>query len=388
MTVDQSERYKLIETTDPKIISLCHSENSKSWRFKLSTDAYVQREYLLGRQKVCNPNDSDDKDDLLGLKYYYFKDCSQDLIIGGCESLARYYYKIDATTKKPTRFISPCIGGVYIFPHYRAKGLGKIMLIQLNQILLQKYGQDSFSTLYSEVGDYYDNFGYTSKPINLSKLPPIEPPSVYDESNSIDSNGFSIVPISRFDLKPLTDIDNEALQQKLLSNFNSDQVTRVSCVPDPNVYIWHFARAIFTLPVLGHEKPSQFGIKLLNPNNNSQIVGFIIWTYNVHGDENELFVIKSFVDETNLSIGDQIKVFKSLINLSQYHAYQKKMDLILLWQSEIPTAINKLILNWFQNDLDGEIDQKNSSISAIKFHNKLQNDSPFIWEQNLKFCWF
>lgn len=394
MQVSQ-ESFVLELCTDEEIITFTHWQNSDAWKSKyLTKEEYIERERLLGRSKIANMDKDDEiklkfpKDySLLGLKYFIYKDLSLPFtsktsqIVASCETMNRVALSIHPeSNEKIEPILSVCIGAVFTIPKYRGKKYAADMIHKVNDyydshanhINASNFVKYLTTTLYSEVGDYYNQFGYISKPVPIHHITNFEELEVQYCPESIPNNvrylGFE-------DYEDLIYMELAQTENNLnLLSANSNKFL-FTVKPDLEIFKWFQCRDIYISKFFCNEIPDKFGASLKNGNH-------IIWHHNWIG--NSLVLLKIHVDEISQPEIDLSKLLKLAIT----ECKNKKLSQLEFWDEEINCNVFPILFNLLKEIEDKKhLYVENSSRSAIRFPSCV-NPNDAIWVNNTKFCWF
>ena len=414
MTFITGEDYKLVNVTEPEDVNFTRLQNSQAWKGQLSSEHYIEREYVLGKSKIALSDGN-------RLLVFMLKDiknpedklCSVELLIR--QSWKFFWDKeTDKVVKKD--ILSGCIGGVFTYTDHRGKGLAKIMIDKIVELSKSQYvGPDGFTFLYSEVGEYYTRSGFRSFAVPLLDFPLAQTGDEYDTMVKQDED---IVELIKYhDFETLMEAYNKEVESEMINKTKMDHKTRVSVNPSLDFIDWFHLRAKFishklfncqmdidsSLPyeelIKKFQKidPTNFGLKITT--RQGRLIGFISWTYDwnlnttTNKYENQITILKLVV----MSQFDNLKYSIKLIKLMK--AYLEQMnatnDKILgnfvkatVWESEISPDVKQFLITEYKGT-DGI---ENGSRSAILINNdnedKLLATGDLVWENNTKLPWF
>ncbi|ODV95105.1 hypothetical protein PACTADRAFT_49853 [Pachysolen tannophilus NRRL Y-2460] len=393
--------YVLERTTDARVYAWCHLQNSCSWKSNLTSEQYVKRESVLSLTKICNAQRNENE--LKGIHYWVLRDMGivknegvknddevYDLtynIVASSETLFReswvFQFKDGIVDRK--QVLSPCIGGVYTLPSQRGKGVASIMITKLNEKLSEMMDKDRFITLYSEIGNYYEKFGYKNFEVGLCHIP------ILDEDLNININideNFSFNFLKNGEFKQIIEFYKKKFLKQIESLVLLDKNrTKISLIPSIEVIEWHHERSIFISKTLYDVKPGHFGVQICD--NQQNLKGFIIWTHDYKEKSLVLLII----------YGENLNILTDLIKLTILEAKKINFEKIICWESDLfnyklnINGIDKDETSKFtkiiETDLHGKLHLKNGSISAaLKFHNNVNDNGNLDWEGNGKWAWF
>lgn len=392
MTI-QANKMLFEQTTDPEVIRFTHLQNSATWKSKyLTAEEYAQREQILGSSEIALKGSSPSvrrklKEDAnyLGLKYFVFKDLSlpdtgkTSQIVSSCETLNRVAWCIHPESHGEIEpVLSVCIGGVYTIPEHRGKKFAQLMITQLNEYydkLSQRPGASSFLKwkfmfLYSEVGDYYEKFGYVSEHVPLHSITQLDDLyKLYCE----DSKGRYLSFDDYEDLVSLQKTQFKAGLKSLHSVQGKSYVFTVE--PSLDIYKWFQHRDVFLSQKFQDKPPSKFGFRLEDDSH-------IIWHH--HWLERSLYVLKVYVK------GDHEKesVLQKLLGACVKEAKAAGLSHIEFWDEEINADAYPKLFKLLEKVEDGSnVYAENGSRSAVRVPSGLKEEE-FTWANNTKFCWF
>ncbi|CAI8494943.1 unnamed protein product [Hanseniaspora opuntiae] len=398
-----SNNFKLSDVTeDQELIEYCHRQNAVTWGSDLyNTDQYVLREEHLKDQTICSTPVIDPSLEkyrkYLGARYFAFLDLSlpakdkYSQIVSSCETLNRVGYIQPPGSTRNIPSLSVCIGGVFTPAEFRGKGYASAMMEHLNKfyddISTSNGPDDSFLThttmfLYSEVGDFYEKFGYQSRHIPVHEF-------INDESLADHITKGLTLDKSQKDVTPLNlDHDDSNLEHCLKQEINECESLsackdtmekyRFYMKPDLDIYKWFKARDVFISNIafsdLIDKHPLVDGYKIKDTNSH------IIWHHN--WNESKLYVLKLYIEDNKNFDDLTILLVKCLEELNKYNI--KKM---VLWDDDLKISDKNAFFASFSAHSGVHLNAENGSLSAIRAAwiddiNKLE------WINNSKYLWF
>lgn len=408
---------------DDEIKDFTHMKNASIWKGLLSAEEYIERERVLGSTSIANKDQNTEIQKLypgcskwLGVKYFIVK--NQDLpdtgkysqIVSSCETLNRIGYCIrpGSNNKELEPALIICIGGVFTEAKYRGKGYAAYMINSLNNYydnIRAKYGtncqmiQNMVITLYSEVDDYYEKFGYHSMHIPLHNITNFDPilqqyckskSATY--SHSSDCKEIKTVKDGEFlgfdGYEDLIMLQDTQFKQKLCELAEREPNKFIFTVkPDLDIFIWFHVRDLFI-----RRKLCQTDENNNNNNSNTEIpFGFVltdnshvIWHH--HWSEDTLILLKVYIADNNTTSKEDI--LRKLIKQCILEAQRRNLSKVQFWNEEIPLK-SYPELNQILTTLEDEsqLYEANGSISAVRPPIGLTPED-IIWDNNTKFCWF
>jgi hypothetical protein len=414
MTFITGDDYRLVNVTDPEKVNFTRLQNSQSWKGQLSSENYIEREYVLGKSKITLST----RNRLLVFMLQDIKNPEDKLC--SVELLIRQSWKFtwDKETEKVVKkdILSGCIGGVFTYADHRGKGLAKIMIDKIVELSKSQYvGPDGFTFLYSEVGEYYTRNGFRSFAVPLLNFPLSQTGDDYDAIVQQDEDVVELIKYHDFE-KVMEDYNKE-FETEMISKTKMDRKTRVSINPSLDFIDWFHMRAKFISHKLFNRQmdidsslpyeelikkfqaidPTNFGIKIKNKL--GQLIGFISWTYDwnlntaTNKYENQITILKIAV----MSQFDNLKYSIKLIKLMKLYLEHMNAtnDKILgnfvkttVWESEVSNDVKQFLITEYKGT-DGI---ENGSRSAILINNdkedKLLATGDLVWEDNTKLPWF
>lgn len=413
MTFITGDDYRLVNVTDQNQVNFTRLQNSQSWKGQLSTDNYVEREYVLGKSKIALSTTNRLLVFMLqDIKNPEDKLCSVELLIRQA-----WKFTWDKETEKVVKkdVLSGCIGGVFTYADHRGKGLAKIMIDKVVQLSKSQYvGPDGFTFLYSEVGEYYTRNGFRSFGVPLLNFPLSQTANDYDAIVKQDEEVIEL--IKYHDFQNLMEVYNKQFEIELVNKTKIDHKARVSVNPSLDFIDWFHLRAKFIshklfnrhlkIDSLLYDKlieefqtidPTYFGIQIKTKLD--QLIGFISWTYDWNMNaatnkyENSVTVLKIVIMPQFDNMKYSIKLIK-LMKVYLEHMNATNDEVLgnfvkaILWESEISTDIRQFLLKEYK----GTGDIENGSRSAILINNdmedKLLETGNLVWENNTKLPWF
>ncbi|VEU23332.1 DEKNAAC104583 [Brettanomyces naardenensis] len=374
----------LEHTSDWHVIRYCQSRNHENWGKPLTLDEYYKREEISYKHELCNL-DRDYSKEKKGDYYWVLKDTDIDTssktgadpklknIVSACEILVRdsWYLDTENPDSEPSDCLSAVIGSVYTFSEHRSKGYASRML----QLLVEKM-QDilgnphDFSFLYSEVGEFYSNFGFKSYHVPVC----IIPMKSIKELPAID-----YVPLTTH-FESQVELYGKKMKQLMLKEAKSGEKSVVVCLkPQQQILEWFLNRSRHTgrsLEGLTEEAANKlvYGAELSTGD-------FIIWLLDF---TEKTAVVLMIYATTSQNVKELIKACKQLIP----DGFEK----IIIWQDELTDysktgASDLSILTFIEEELQGESGVKNSSLSALRMLH-LDEDVAVKWVGNGKWSWF
>lgn len=363
---------KLELSTDHDEIQYTHEQNSASWRNLLTVEEYMERERFVGLEhEVCER----DHEKNLGLYHFVLKDYSIpiinskfDQIVASCETRNRIGYVAEPGATELKEVVSPCIGSVYTLSHHRRKGYAGKMITFVNEYWSKRLGEDTFMTLYSEVGDYYSRFGYKSFEVLDNKLE-----IKADETGSIVcTTDYESLRMDQY--KDLMKAENELLKKELLAKAQKSDKKLIAMELNSDIFTWFHVRDKFTNSKVNKtSKPTTVaGAQLKNSEDH------IIWLHDWLSDGVTVLKLKF----------SSLDSFRKLVALAHNEAKINGLHILELWDSALgeDEQLHKQAHEYLKSEYEGKFDQPNSSLSAAKL--TTSEDVEFGWEFNDKWCWF
>lgn len=394
--------FKLSDITeDQELIEYCHRQNVVTWGSDLyDTEQYVLREKHLRDQAICS-NPAIDLSlekyrKFLGARYFAFLDLSlpakekHSQIVSSCETLNRVGYIQPPGSTFSIPSLSVCIGGVFTPSKFRGKGYASAMMEHLNKfyddISISNGPEDLFLKhttmfLYSEVGDFYQKFGYQSRHIPVHEL-------INDNLNDHIIKGLKLDK-SLKDATPLN-LDHNDVNLELCLKQEIDECESLSTCkdtiekyrfymkPDLDIYKWFKARDVFISNLafknLINKHPLVDGYKI------NDTKSHIFWHHN--WNENKLYVLKLYLeDEKNLDDLTLLLV-KCLEELKKYNLKE-----MVLWDDDLKVSDKNAFLAAFAAHGILHLNSENSSLSAIRAA-WIDDINNLEWINNSKYLWF
>lgn len=396
--MEETDNFEFTNYDDDEIIQFTHLNNSAAWKGLLTSEDYVEREKILRSTDIASKSQTPELQEKypeghkwLGLKYFILKNKSlpdntkTSQIVSSCETLNRLGYCIHPGSNgkiEPALII--CIGGVFTEQKFRGKGYAAKMINALNKFyddLRTNYGDKSpliknmVITLYSEVDNYYEVFGYHSLHVPLHHI------TKFDEflnrycDNSIIDNGRYLEFNGYEDLVALHDAQFEQSLDKLAKENPKKFVFTVK--PDLDIFKWFQERDVFIMKKTGNgEDELPFGFALPDQSH-------VIWHHN--WNDGVLIITKIYISKKDKP---KEETLKQLIGHAILEAQKAKLSKVQFWDEEIPIEdypqLNSLI-----NELEDTrlIYKTNGSVSAVRPPAGYTAEN-IIWDNNTKFCWF
>lgn len=373
----------LENTQDWDVIRYCEFRNHPSWGSSFTISQYYEREKINYQHSLCNL-ERDNSKDIRGDFYWVLKDTkvtNQETnaklknIVASCEILVRDSFYLDSRSSSE---IKPCysavIGSVFTFPEFRSKGYASEMLRQLvmkmKQLLPGKY---DYSFLYSEVGEFYSQFGFNSKYIPISLIP---------LKNVTSSSDNDYIPLTT-NFEDQINIYSIALKQLMLSEGKAKSKHLLFCLkPQQRIIEWFNNRSRHGAVTLAKFSVKQseslvFGIQLKNSSS------FMIWYLDFVSKQ---VTVLMFLANTFSEVKKMIRYCKRVVPNS--------FNELVFWESELfdykkeGRKKDSEISHYIVHDLHGKIGQRNGSLSAFTMLHQTIDPERIEWICNSKVCWF
>ncbi|ODV76948.1 uncharacterized protein CANTADRAFT_8125 [Suhomyces tanzawaensis NRRL Y-17324] len=400
-----SSQYELVEASDIDVINYTRSRNAVSWKGALSAEDYVLRERVLGKSRATTTTPH-------RLAVFVLRRKGTTEPLASCELFIRSAWRVDYVDSVPVKrqVLCGCVGGVFTYPENRKQGLGKIMIDQLvEHSKLSKYvGPDGYTFLYSEIGEYYTQFGFKSFAVPLTNI------SLDDKGDEHDLGNHELIYYHQFD--EYYQYYSDQVQRNTLKQVEADKKSRVTIAPTSDYVNWFHLRSKYISYKLFYEhkepskmdfanatyeqilarfedtEPKVYGIKLVDEA--KEWYAAITWTLDFSGDtENYATVLKIIIKDGHDRDSNTIKLFKLM---KQYlrsfdkigNDFNQRTTKIVLWQSEV----SELVLSFLVEKWGSKHGIDNSSRSAILMHNHEDEENlkqgKLLWEGNDKLPWF
>ncbi|VVT54245.1 uncharacterized protein SAPINGB_P003979 [Magnusiomyces paraingens] len=245
--------------------------------------------------------------------------------------------------KAPQEVISPSIMAVVTPPEYRGKGYASHLLREITKIIDQqaKDNKVNFSTLWSEVGEYYSAFGYKSLTpeelyIDLSEAAPVE------STFYTDLDEFSWLGTA--DFENLAQVDKTKLIKEMITATEGDGITRVAINPDADFFRFFWGSSTFdahttypeiipALPVIGEIDDEYFPLKT------GARYGpvYIIWEINFGSDT--VRVVRIHIDDTSTLTSQELANHLAvLLGAAVSQAFKWKLSSVTFWKGDTPVG--------------------------------------------------
>lgn len=327
---------KLEETHSEEEIKRCQAANYPIWGKHLTLEEYHERDW------------STYKSDYMGDNHHYFviRNYENGDIESSCEILVRDCLVKNAGNPNIINARCAAVGSVFTCEKYRGKGNAGFMMNELNQLLDTVYltGENDVSFLYSEIGNYYEKFGYKSKYVPIYKLNP----AAYHQK---EAHIYNYDPI--FDnYDSVVDSMNTKVMKELERDGNM-----FALKPNSQIFDWFnkHSKIVFKA-IYKREEPLITGFSLIDENGLFNYVVFAI-AYQ-HKECNILSL--SFHGE---------KQQRQLLSLVSEYCIKFEVKVISVWHTTLDLSAT-------------EKQHENGSISGIRFKKDVD------WLMNEKWCWF
>lgn len=305
--------------------------NYVEWGKGLSTKQYLQREVCLGSQTACRDGH---------LRYWSFEEqdssTGQWVAVSSLESLTRpAFYKIKGRPVQET--VSHSVGAVFTPEEYRGKGHAKRLVSAVvamfdNRDEWPQYKGlsdealiHSFSALWSDIGRYYEQFGY--RPSDTEEL------AIgvrNDLSVTIDTK--DVEWIKADEVPKLSEQDEEQLKAKMDQDTELDGVSRLAICPTKYTHELTHARAHYLAPLLRPEHTTQNGAAVTRF---GAKVGkaWAIWTQDFGG--NKLNILRMHCDPS-LDSTEFLNAANQLFAAAVAEAHSWSLSKVTLWKQDVP----------------------------------------------------
>ncbi|KAF5094623.1 hypothetical protein D0Z03_002026 [Geotrichum reessii] len=391
--------FRLRQITSREEIDFNHSLNFKEWGMGLTIDKYIEREIHLGSQSSC-AND--------GIKFWSYERQDADtgawIVVSCCETLTRpAMYKVKGVPVRDTTSIS--IGAVFTPTEHRGKGYAKVMLdlvvekVDEEEGTFKQYEQlssdavaHSFSVLWSDVGYYYNKFGYTLTD-NRELVFPV-PQVASEEETVIAPHKF----IEEADIEDFAVRDTAQFVRDLDTWTEADGITRVAITPSAHVHELTHARVTFLAPLL---RPNEHAA-IHTVHYGAQHAGVtLLWSQDF--GNNKLNILRVYSDrEFALDSEDEEAFLNTLTVLLQASAREARrwnLKKVTLWRQDLPGSdivkaelLEKVVAR-VKADLkyDAKLEDRDGSWPMVRFWKgqttlangtekvKLVNDGKYAW---------
>lgn len=380
--------YLLEETQDETVYQWTQRVN-KTWVLNLTPDQYVERERHLAMTKVCDI--TRDRVHEHGLRYWVFRDLSilkesgesSDLydrvynIVGSCETLHRdsWRFVFEDSCVRRIDVVSPCIGAVHTIDEHRGKGVCTAMMKSLMMELDNQLSLSNFITLYSEIGDYYDKFGFQQFQSLTITVPVSSVQKIFD--------GVSFLMFEEFG--DLVNLYRTKLIESIQREISKDHKSRIALVPTVDVIEWHHARSNFLSNLFHNKLPGNFGVQVKNEN--GIVTGFVIFTHDYVSQLLYLVMVYAI----------DLPTLAKLLQAVNYEATQIGFKKIVAWETDLleykvlfeglqdKEASVAELREYIENSLGGTTGLPNGSISAVRMQDSVTDVK---WAGNGKWAWF
>ncbi|CDR42735.1 CYFA0S10e01706g1_1 [Cyberlindnera fabianii] len=355
--------------TDPEIIRFTHFQNSAAWKSKLTVEQYAEREWHIGCESKIGKRDTANN---LGLFHFTLRDLSlpsdtkTSNIVASCETLNRLGWRI-APDSELKEIVAPCIGGVYTIPEHRGKGYAGQMITLLNEYWNERLDKDGFMFLYSEVGSYYEKFGYEDLevPVHEITIP-------HDYTPSVENSAFHYLKYEEY--QKLVDHRYASVKESLIAKAKKENKVLYSLIPSMDIYSWFHDRDLFISQKLHPElKVDHFGVAA-----GDDTYDHISWLHDWNDHHLTILSVSASSHER----------FKELFNYAIKEAQTYDMHSIVMWDTSLGNEQAYTdALKYIESFEGTKTFQKNGSISSIRALDGTTPDK-FSWENNEKWCWF
>ncbi|TID18197.1 hypothetical protein CANINC_003938 [Pichia inconspicua] len=327
---------KLEETHSEEEIRKCQEANYPTWGKPLSLVEYQERDWSTYRS------------DYMGDNHHYFVIRNEENreIESSCEILIRDCWVKKLGESKTVSAKCAVIGSVFTSEKYRGKGNASFMMKELNKLLDTVYctGERDVAFLYSEIGNYYEQFGYKTKHVPVYKLNPLD---YYQED----------AHIYKYDI--ITDKYDD-----VINSMNLALTKELSCdgnlfalIPNSQIFDWFNRRSNVTFKAIHKtQEPLVNGFSFIDENG---LFNYI--TFTIAYQHSECNLLSIAVHGKNQQ--------RQLLSLVSQYCIKYNIQEIFVWHTSLDLSAT-------------EKQHQNGSISGIR--SKIDVD----WVMNEKWCWF
>lgn len=376
---DPSSKFKLVSLCDCEEIQQCHRNNFIVWGNGLTQDQYLQREELFGSSGTAKFGNQT----YWALKKLNEQTGEYDEIVSSMETLLRpAYYK--SKGKPVVKTHSHSIGSVFTLPHHRNKGYATIMFKLVTDALdgwkanylTEQERSRTFSALWSDVGNYYEQFDYQLTDNQEIKL---------DLAQTADlawPKGVSEIS-DRQEINKLAKLDEAQLQRIMNKQTEADGVTRVAIIPSAMVHLSthvranYYSRQCFKVK---DESLKRFGARIDDGL-------WTLWTHDFVPDK--LTLIRIFADESK-SHEEVLDGTIKLIEAAIVEANKWKFKQFTLWLQDLPLQLqgnHQEIINHFKTEsFKVKLESRPDSWPMIRYYKNQSDNKQWIYDG--KFCWY
>lgn len=394
-----SDDFELIRITDTDLVNYTREQNSELWQGQLSRNDYVIRETVLGKSQMIDHHSHDNE-----LHVFMLRNKESKEPVSSIELVVREAIRVDYDGEKAVSKIVPSgtIGGVFTIKEHRSKGYAKLMLQKCVEVAKEEFiGTHGFTFLYSEVGEYYSQFGFKSFPVDLISIP-------VEEVNIKDGPEPQLLPYHEFD-RVFKEYEKQTARE-VADLVEKDHKTRIYLRPTSQLVDWFHLRAKYISYKLLHEdsesvdfvnldyseiasvfkktKPNTFGMTF---EENGQKVATLVFTIDWKSKTQYYatvlkIIVADGVDREKYT-ADLVKALLRFLNKNPELPGQKCTQ-VVIWESELSTQSKEHFIKTFK--LEHGID--NLSRSAMLLNNdtdqKALLNGDIEWINNDKLSWF
>lgn len=383
--------YRVRKVTEKKEIQHNHSLNFVEWGRRLSLKQYLQREVHLGSQTSCSNGN---------LRYYTLEEQDSQtgewVVVSCLETLTRpSLYKIKGRPVQAT--VSHSIGAVFTPKEHRGKSHAKRLLNAVKaefddrnewpqyKGLSEEALTHSFSALWSDIGLYYTQFGYSLT--NSDELViKVVPNTVHD----LDGVHW----ITEDQIPELCKADEAQLIEKMDKDTEADGITRVAISPTEHVHELTHARAHYLAPLLKPEHLDQNGGRMSRFGASYNGV-WMLWTHDFGSEHPKLNILRVHCDQT-LTEPEFKAAFDKLLKAASAECAVWELDKIVVWRQDLPRLANgrPAELESLAKSLDAEAHVETRDDSSLPMWRPWQgvtkepSGAGMDWVMDGKYAWF
>lgn len=332
----------LVPTTSEEEIRECQRQNYATWGGRYTLQGYQDRDW----NNYARPymNNLHRRRGELGGVYFVLKN-EEGEIESGCEILLRKgWVKLESGDIESCT--SAVVGSVYTQERYRGKGNASTMMAQLNGLLDREYlaGEHDVAFLYSEIGDYYAQFGYESleEPVYTFAADQFSAPAPAKHTLLTSSTDWA--PIAA------------ELRASVYSSLVSAGGRAFALQPVPDIFAW-------------------FAVRAQADASNSRLARTIPMGASFHDDKGRLNFVVSVPSAAGCTVVAMVA-----------HSPRSRDTLLALVAQGLPKGAGIEVWRSDYGDMSGAPIgahvTANSSVSALRMA-KIKN-----WVGNGKWCWF
>lgn len=297
-------------------------------------------------------------------------------IYGSCESIRKS--ALLAKNGKVFEVTTHAIGSVFCNPLYRGRGYAGRMMKELGPALrtwqadakAQNEGLIPFSILYSDIGNFYERFGWEAFPSSHFEFA-LGTPNALPNEHEHGANKIQAEEVPEYCQQDCT-LLIKSLQEA------QDSKVRVALVPSTETMQWHHSREDFVTSKLFDKSPACKGAVSGEPG--SRVWALFTRMYYGHADDDILYILRLVVED-GMESEENAQRLKAVLEIAKEEARQWNAVRVDMWN---PTPVAKSLIA--KTGLEfREVARDKESIPSLLDYQGHQEE--IEWVANEKYGW-